>query len=82
MIGMRERIAHIIWERNLPADFRISWEDEDKEYWLADADAILSELETPTDGMINASYGNFSNYVESEFMDAWSAAIRAAKEGK
>lgn len=69
------------WERHKS----IGWPYPCKAGWLRyqdHADAVLAELETPTVGMLNEAYGNFSNYVEEEFRDAWYAAIRAALEGK
>jgi hypothetical protein len=83
---MRERIARVIWERNLPVELRNSWEDEDKEDWLADADAVLAELETPTDGMVEAAALTIIDNPDEIHMKlvsaGMSAAIRAAREGK
>jgi hypothetical protein len=85
-MSMRERIARVIMEHNLPDDLRDTWENEDQELWLADADAVLSELLTPSDGMALAmevksdEMGEELSAMECEMI--FTAAIQAAKEGK
>jgi hypothetical protein len=50
------------------------------------ADAVLAELETPTDDMVDTIIGGLfvplNNITRDAVRDAWSAAIRAAREGK
>lgn len=90
-MSMRERIARVIMARNLPDDLRDTWENEYQEQWLADADAVLSELEKPTEGMMLAALEAEKKYIMTDddslsveaFQEAsWAAAILAAKEGK
>lgn len=43
------------------------------------ADAILSELETPTEGMVDAGW---ANALGEDAAGVWASMIRAAREGK
>ncbi len=47
--------------------------------FLGDADAVLSELETPTEGMVEAGW---ANALGEDAAGTWASMIRAAKEGK
>lgn len=75
-MNMREKIARAILKSN--GDFGealgFTWED-----YLQDADAALSAMREPTDGMIEAGYGAHNN---GSPRDRYTAMIDAALEGK
>jgi hypothetical protein len=83
---MRERIAKRVFEERYPgADWESVADADGREDFFGIADAVLAELETPTDGMVAAMIGDVveaRGYLKSVFSDKYSAAIRAAREGK
>lgn len=97
MKSMRERIARIMQEHWMFGKFDELTDDEREDCYLA-ADAVLSELETPTEGMVEAHAKCEANEWDKRPLEqlgradrerylnrgsaAFTAAIRAAKEGK
>lgn len=83
---MRERIAQALWGKyGLPGPFEDTPSESIKAEFMEAADAVLAELQTPTDGMVDAMIGDFveaRGYLKSVFSDKYSAAIRAAREGR
>jgi hypothetical protein len=82
---MRERIARVV-QKHWSVE---AWEDLDndgREDCFITADAVLAELETPTDGMVEA-VGDECDALgvmlhPKEAGKLITAAIRAAREGK
>jgi hypothetical protein len=75
---MRERIAMRIQETCARPNMHI-------EIALHIADAVLAELETPTDGMVRDALDKVMESHETGeklMSEAFTAAIRAAREGK
>lgn len=99
-ISMRERIAKLLYEQNFDA-YWAGWDNEDsatRSIWLEDADAVLAELASPTDGMVEAHakceatewdkrpFEQLGRAERDRYIfrgaDAFAAAISAAREGK
>lgn len=80
---MRERIAAAAGGFKGERMWRASPESVREAYLLA-ADAVLAELETPTDGMIEAGVDALPSHRldADEVFAIVAAAIRAAKDGK
>lgn len=77
MTSMRERMARAL-SFSITGDCEwTSLLDQQKQYWNSHLDAILSEMETPSDDVISAGEedGGHSFY-------RWSAMIRAIRDGK
>lgn len=77
---MRERLARALWFVDAePHGFRVSqWEGvECKEYYASRIDAILAEMETPSDGMIDAGERHWC-----EPVPVFRAMILAIRDGK
>jgi hypothetical protein len=85
---MRERIARAILNDLGDRKGILSDVDEDVKTEIGDtiADAVLAELETPTDGMVEAAALTIIDNPDEIHMKlvsaGMSAAIRAAREGK
>ncbi|MFA7308296.1 MAG: hypothetical protein WC026_16685 [Hyphomicrobium sp.] len=92
---MRERIARAVRRamvgevlaegRDLEAEFS-EFSLSDQQSYFDAADAVLTELETPTDGMLkDAEYawpGAFNKSFGECISASYAAAIRASREGK
>ena len=88
---MRERIAKRLFEECYPG---ATWEHttelkQGQDDFRSLAEAVLAELETPTDGMVEAARRTWTRaFLKAEgtktegAKDAFAAAIRAAREGK
>ena len=78
---MRERIARVINER-ANKDYNAYMLDKDASFALADA--VLAEIETPTEGMIAAMFVPSLGEEDGDPANiaAYKAAIRAAREGR
>jgi hypothetical protein len=93
---MRERIAKRVFEERYPgADWESVADADGRDDFYGIADAVLSELETPTEGMLNAALvARYPDWGTAQYADpddarvidgmrvALSASARAAKEGK
>jgi hypothetical protein len=80
---MRERIARALWEKfGLPGPYDAIPSEQIKSEFMDAADAVLAELETPTDGMVEKGWMELparADIYQNEFASSFSAAIRASR---
>lgn len=86
-MNMRERLAKRLFLVDYPKD---EWERLDagrgsynQDRYRVKADAVLDELMTPTEGVLDAGVvADFGKTLGERVINSYTAMIKAAKEGK